>query len=45
MNGGGDYVTGACLALIAPQDVQLTIQMPQEYRSNSRLTPVEILIA
>ena len=39
MNGGGDYVTGACLALIAPQDVQLNIQMPQEHRSQQQTNP------
>ena len=32
INRGGDYMIGACLTLITPQDIQLNIQMPQEHK-------------
>ena len=40
MYRGSDYVAGANLTLVTPQDIQLDIQMPQEHRGQRQTHPV-----
>ena len=40
MYRGSDYVAGAGLTLVTPQDIQLDIQMPQEHRGQRQTHPV-----
>ena len=45
MYRGSDYVVGAGLTLIIPQDIQLDIQMPQEHKGQRQTHPSDIFMA